>query len=157
MQKSFKRYAKFVQKSGGRQPGGRQPVAGRATAGRAESRDATKPGTVALDDGDRFGSNMAYSHSIVSCIWRLPHVCKCNRNTATCPLNVCRCSTGSSNPPGPCGLSRLGTLSSLSSFGRKVYLSLNLSPGPQSSLRFLLFLAVDPSKQHTKPVNRVCV
>ena len=32
------------------------------------------------------------------------------------------------NPPGPCGLSRISSLHSLSSFGREVYLSLNLSP-----------------------------
>ena len=52
------------------------------------------------------------------------------------------------NPPGPCGLSRLGTLSSLSSFGRKVYLSLNLSPGAPSPILSLTFWisAVSPNR-----------
>ena len=43
------------------------------------------------------------------------------------------------NPPGPCGLSRLSSLPSLSSFGREVYLSLNLSPGAPSPILSLTF------------------
>ena len=54
------------------------------------------------------------------------------------------------NPPGPCGLSRLSSLPSLSSFGREVYLSLNLSPGPPSSSRSWGFWPSPPPKNATE-------
>ena len=48
------------------------------------------------------------------------------------------------NPPGPCGLSRLSSLPSLSSFGRKVYLSINFSPGDARPILCFVFFAPAP-------------
>ena len=54
------------------------------------------------------------------------------------------------NPPGPCGLSRLSSLPSLSSFGREVYLSLNLSPGAPSPILEITFWWPAVSPNHIK-------
>jgi len=54
------------------------------------------------------------------------------------------------NPPGPCGLSRLSSLPSLSSFGREVYLSLNLSPGAPSPILSLSLWQPAVSPIHIK-------
>ena len=55
--------------------------------------------------------------------------------------------------PGPCGLSRQGTLSSLSSFGREVYISL-ISPAPPKLTPRTVPLAPTPSKNRTTPLVR---
>ena len=58
--------------------------------------------------------------------------------------------TPNENPPSPCGLSRLSSLPSLSSFGREVYLSLNLSPGAPSPILYLTFWWPAVSPIHIK-------
>ena len=74
--------------------------------------------------------------------------------TCTCEVRVvCHSGPLKSNPPGPCGLSYLGNLSSLSSFGRRG-LPLSKSLSSASKLTTLtVLLAVAPSKNIQKPLD----